>query len=89
VIIVKLSFLASLIDGPTIVQLELVESTADEQLNGLFDIDDSLNEEADIGLLLHLVPALINHPIKAEPAPLLSALVEESDYAVEKIDGKA
>lgn len=84
-VVVELSLLPGLVDGPAVVYRQPLQPAPEEHLNGFFDVDHPLDEEADIGLLLHLVPAVVHCPLKLEALPVLSLRVEEGDDAVEQV----
>jgi hypothetical protein len=88
-LIVKLALLTGLRDGPFVVYIQLIQLVMQEQFDGLLDVDYSLNKEANVGLLLHLLAALIHLALEVEARPLLSRLVKESDNAVEEVKREA
>lgn len=88
-LVVKTALLASLREGPFVVYVKMIQFVMQEQLNCLLYVDHSLNQEADISLLLHLLTTSVHFALELEAGPFLSRFVEESDDAVNKVNRKA
>ena len=85
-VVIKLTFLSRFIDSPAMVQLYIIKFVLTEEFNGLFEVDHSFDEEANICLLFNFISTLIHAAVEGETLPIFSRPVKESGDAVKQVD---